>query len=385
MNPKDYIALDAGRAFLTQRGYWAFFPAPLPPTFDWHTGLVELLAKTERSLAALANIGYTFPAPHIMVRPFIYREAVLSSRIEGTHTTLSGLYAYKASQMELIEASADAHEVHNYVVALEYGIKRLETLPVSLRLIREIHERLMTGVRGDLWTPGEFRRSQNWIGSPGSTLETATYVPPPVEEMHTALNALENFIHTPSDTPDLVKLALIHYQFEAIHPFLDGNGRIGRLLIVLLLCEWNILPQPLLYLSAYFERNRLSYYEHLRTVSQKGNWQEWLIFFLSGLWEQAEEARKRVKALVALREKYAQLLKKERKTARLMQVIDFLLGQPLLTIGQLQDGLDIQGYKTAQRYINTLESYGILEEITGKERNRKYRATEIIHTIEKVL
>ena len=385
MDPKEYLSEEAGKAIFTQRGYWAFVPAPLPPTLDWQTDLVELLTKTERSLATLANVGYAFPAPHIMVRPFIYREAVLSSRIEGTQTTLTGLYDYKASQMELIEASPDAHEVHNYVVALEYGIERLNTLPVSLRLIREIHEHLMTGVRGDLWTPGEFRRSQNWIGSPGSTLESAAYVPPPVDEMHTALDALEKFIHTPSDMPDLIRLALIHYQFEAIHPFLDGNGRIGRLLIVLLLCEWGILPQPLLYLSAYFERNRLAYYDHLRAVSQKGQWQEWLTFFLRGLWEQAEEAHKRVEALVALREKYAQLLDNERTSTRLMQVVDYLLEQPLLTIRQLQTGLDLKDYKAAQRYINTLESYDILEEITGQARNRKYRATEILHTIEKVL
>ena len=383
MNPEDFIAKEAGQAIFTQRGYWAFIPAPLPPALDWQTDLVELLTKTERSLATLANIGYAFPAPHIMVRPFIYREAVLSSRIEGTQTTLAGLYAYKASQMELIEASPDAHEVHNYVIALEYGIERLKTLPVSLRLIREIHERLMTGVRGDLWTPGEFRRSQNWIGSPGSLLESAAYVPPPVDEMHVALDSLEKFIHTPSDLPDLVRLALIHYQFEAIHPFLDGNGRIGRLLIALLLCEWGILPQPLLYLSAYFEQNRSAYYEHLRSVSQKGTWQAWLTFFLRGLWEQSEEAQKRVRALVALREKYAQQLNNERTAARLMQVVDFLLEQPLLTIGQLQAGLNLKDYKAAQRYINTLEGYGILEEITGQARNRKYRATEILHTIEK--
>ena len=269
MNPKDYLSEETGKAIFTQRDYWAFLPAPLPPEVHWQTDLVELLTKTERALAALANIGYAFPAPHITVRPFIYREAVLSSRIEGTQTTLTGLYDFKAFQMELIEASPDAHEVHNYVLALEYGIERLNTLPVSLRLIREIHERLMTGVRGDLWTPGEFRRSQNWIGSPGSTLESAAYVPPPVDEMYLALDALEKFIHTPSDIPDLIRLALIHYQFEAIHPFLDGNGRIGRLLIALLLCEWEILPQPLLYLSAYFERNRSAYYEHLRAVSQK--------------------------------------------------------------------------------------------------------------------
>ena len=193
----------------------------------------------------------------------------MSSRIEGTCASLDDVYQYEADQLSFLEPNSDVREVHNYVTALDYGITRLNSLPVSLRLIRELHARLMEGVRGDMWTPGEFRQSQNWIGAAGSTLETATYVPPPVEEMTAALGQLERFVHDPSDLPHVVRAGLIHYQFEAIHPFLDGNGRVGRLLISLLLCQWKLLPQPLLYLSGFFEKNRSEYYNLLLAVSQR--------------------------------------------------------------------------------------------------------------------
>jgi Fic family protein len=198
----------------------------------------------------LNGLGANLPNPHLLIRPFLRKEAVLSSRIEGTRASLEDIYVYEAAQLSFFEGENDVREVHNYVSALEYGLERLNSIPISLRLIKEIHAHLMARVRGDIWTPGEFRRSQNWIGSPSSTIESAEYVPPPVAEMLEALNDLEKFIHAPSDQPPLVRLGLIHYQFEAIHPFLDGNGRIGRLLLVLLLCAWELLSQPLLYLSA---------------------------------------------------------------------------------------------------------------------------------------
>jgi len=382
MDPKAFSPSAPGRLVRVQSGYWAFVPAPLPPQITWSPQLIGLLSSADRDLAQLALVGETFPNPHIMVKSFVRREAVLSSRIEGTRTTLRELYTYEASQLIFLEPGADAQEVKNYVYALEYGLERLETLPVSLRLMWELHQRLMEGVRGDFWTPGEFRRSQNWIGAPGATIETATYVPPPVDEMHTNLGQLEKFIHAPSDLPLLIRLGLIHYQFEAIHPFLDGNGRVGRLLVSLLLCAWGLLPQPLLYLSAYFEAHRSEYYRHLLAVSQNGDWESWLGFFLKGVAEQAHESRQRAESLDRLRSAYQEQLQSERARQRLMQAVDFLFGQPIISVRQLQAGLGVSNYLTAQRVVEKLEQHGILQEITGKARNRIYQADEILRVID---
>jgi Fic family protein len=223
------------------------------------------------------------PNPHLLIGPFMRREAVLSSRIEGTQADIVDLYAYEVGQlplpgMELPPSEGDVREVLNYVHALEYGLERLNTLPVSLRLIRELHDRLLTGVRGEHATPGEFRRRQNWIGRPGCTLNEATFVPPPVPQMRNALDAFEKYLNSGDLHPPLVRLALAHYQFEAIHPFVDGNGRIGRLLISLLLVQWDLMPLPLLYLSAFFHRHRQDYYERLMAVSERDAWRDWILF-----------------------------------------------------------------------------------------------------------
>jgi Fic family protein len=252
MNPNDFHSPETGQVVITQSGYYAFIPAPLPPSLSWTLPLISVLAEAERELSRLSTLAEAFPFPQLLTQPFMRREAVLSSRIEGTRATLAELYTYESAQLSLIETNDDVREVQNYVTALDYGLERLQTLPISLRLIREIHEKLMTGVRGRNLTPGEFRRSQNWIGPAGSTLVTATYVPPSVEEMHQALGDLEQFIHASGEVPALARAAMIHYQFEAIHPFLDGNGRVGRLLMALLFAEWKLLPQPLLNLSVYF-------------------------------------------------------------------------------------------------------------------------------------
>jgi Fic family protein len=297
MNPNDFLATTPGRLLHIAQDYWAFIPQPLPPDIVWTPELATRLAEAERALGQLGEVGAHFSTPHRMVQSFVRQEAVLSSRIEGTRTSLAELYAYEAKQLSFLPAATEAREVYNYVQALDYGLARLGTLPVSLRLVRELHARLMSGVRGELWTPGEFRRSQNWIGTPGSTLSAAVYVPPPVDEMHAALDQLEKFIHSPSDLPALARLALIHYQFEAIHPFLDGNGRVGRLLIALLMCEWKLLPLPLLTLSAYFEARRSEYYARLLAVSQRGEWLEWLRFFFIGVHEQALRAAQLGRAL----------------------------------------------------------------------------------------
>jgi Fic family protein len=385
MKPNDFLKSASGRLLRTNHGYWAFFPNPLPPELIWSGALVTLHSEAERELTRLALAGGDFPHPHILMRPFIRNEAVISSRIEGTQATLEDLYSYETEQISFLESASDAREVYNYVRALEYGLERVETLPISLRLIKELHAQLMQGVRGEIMTPGEFRRSQNWIGPAGCTMESATYVPPPVEEMHVALDALEKFIHAPSDLPTLTRIGLIHYQFEAIHPFLDGNGRIGRLLISLLLCQWGLLPRPLLYLSAYFERNRSEYYERLLAVNRRGDWVGWLRFFLTGVRDLSLEAAIRVQNLQQLRERYHNILADRRSAKHLMDVVDFLIGNPIITVRGLQAGLELADFKTGQRYVAVLVNAGILREVTGRKRNRLFRADEIFDAIQKSL
>ena len=266
-------------------------PNLLPPELSLTWELAGELSAADRDVSELAGIGRTLPNPYLLIRPFMHREAVLSSRIEGTQASLSDLYFFEAASVPPSPQS-DVLEVRNYVVALEHGLRRMKDLPVSLRLLREVHEKLMAGVAGEHLTPGGFRRSQSWIGPPGCTLNEATFVPPPVEELMSSLGELEKFCHAPSPLPLLIRLALIHYQFEAIHPFLDGNGRIGRLLLTLLLSSENVLPQPMLYLSAFFERNRDEYYRRLLAVSRDGQWLEWISFFLRGVAEQSRDAVK---------------------------------------------------------------------------------------------
>jgi Fic family protein len=385
MKPQDFMNPATGQAIRTPKGFWVFVPAPLPPELNWTANLVSTSGEAERALAELASAGRNFPEPYIMVRSFLTQEAVMSSRIEGTQASLAEVYHFEADRSAFPTSTSDAREVHNYITALDHGLARLDELPVSLRLIREIHQKLMEGVRGEIWTPGEFRRTQNWIGPAGSILETAPYVPPPVDEMIEALHQLEQFIHAPSELPLLIRIGLIHYQFEAIHPFLDGNGRVGRLLIMLLLYQWELLPQPLLYLSGFFEQYRGEYYERLLAVSQRGEWMEWLVFFLTGIRNQSREATRRIQVLQSLQEKYHQMFASRRDGTRLNKLVDFLIGHPIVTIRQIQHGLNVTDYKTAQRYIAKLQDAGILREVTGKSRNRIFRADEILKTIEKPL
>jgi len=381
MNLEDFRSSTSGKVIRTPRGFAAFVPNPLPPVLTWTPALAQALSEADRALGALAGLAYALPNPHLLVRPFVRREAVLSSRIEGTRASLTDLYVLEAKQLELFETPADVHEVHNYVTALEYGFKRSEKLPISLRLIREIHAHLMEGVRGEHLTPGEFRQTPNWIGPAGSTLETALYVPPPPEEMQQTLADFETFLHAKSDLPPLIRLGLVHYQFEAIHPFLDGNGRIGRLLISLLLGAWGLMPQPLLYLSAYFEAHQQGYYDQLLAVSQRGAWNEWLVFFLDGVAVQSRDAVQRIQRLQDLRERYRQRVQATRAAARMLQVVDLLFANPLVTVSTVQSALKVQ-FPVAQRYVDQLVSARVLREITGRARNRVYRAEEILRVID---
>jgi Fic family protein len=382
MDPKNYYNSSAGKPIQHRNGYWYFLPTDLPPDLNWSPSLVSTLAEAERNLARLAGLSTSPANLNWVVQPFIRREAVVSTRIEGTRASLSDLYAYEAQQLSFLEPDTDADEVHNYVKAMDYGLERLQTLPISLRLIREIHAKLMDNVRGEHLTPGEFRRSQNWIGPAGCTLQNAPYVPPPAQEMFAALDQLERFLHAPSELPALVRVALIHYQFEAIHPFLDGNGRVGRLLITLLLCAWNLLPQPLLYLSAYFEANRQEYYDRLLAVSQRGQWEDWLHFFLMGVSVQSLDAVQRFTQLQTLYLVYAEQLQIERATERLIEVLNLVFERPIVTVRQVEAALDVP-YRSAARYVEKFVKLGILREITGQARNRIFKANEILLTIEK--
>jgi Fic family protein len=258
---------------------------------------------------------------------------------------------------------------------------RLEDLPISQRLLREMHAVLMEGVRGQQRDPGEFRRILNWIGPPGAAIDEATYVPPLPAEIPTALSELEHYIHRDTGLPPLMEIALVHYQFEAIHPFLDGNGRIGRLLITLMLIERDLLPEPLLYLSAYFERHRGAYYDHLLAVSQKGEWEEWLLFFLRGVSVEARDASRRAGKLFELRETYRERLQREGARPNLLTAINYLFANPVTSIRELAEVLGIS-FEAARRLVGSLEGQGVLEEITGRRRNRVYAAREIVEVLQ---
>ena len=367
-----------GRTIRCAGGYRAFLPAPLPPPIGWNDTLAAALSRADFAVGRLAGEGRRFPNPHLFIRSFVRREAVLSSRIEGTRTTLAELLAAEAGAKDAAD-SADLREVANYVAALEFGLDRLDTLPLSLRLIREIHERLMRGVRGDSATPGEFRRSQNWIGPPGCTLNDASYVPPPPDELMPCLDALERFLHD-DRLPVLVHAALAHAQFEAIHPFLDGNGRVGRLLITLLLAERGILPSPLLYLSAYFEETRDDYYAHLLAVTEGGAWEDWLVYFLRGVRSQADDALARIEHLDTLydswREDLGALL-----SPRLNEVLSLFVESPFWTVGEIGKTLGI-AYTTARRAVDRLEVAGIVSPSGQLKRNRAYCARAVLAALD---
>lgn len=385
MKRTDFSNQAPGRVIRTLKDYEAFIPDPLPPDMEWSNKLLASLSQADRSLARLAEVGKSFPVPHVVVRPFIRKEAVLSSQIEGTRTTFQELLSYEAGQLSLFQDVEDTHEVHNYVRAIDYGLERLKTFPLSIRLIREIHEILMQGERGEPMTPGEVRRSQNWIGRPGATLEKARYVPPPPEEMHECLSDLEKFIHSDSDLPALLRIGMIHYQFEAIHPFLDGNGRVGRLLVTFLLVAWGLLSQPLLYLSNFIDINRQEYYDLLLAVSQKGTWEAWLLFFLEGVHSQALDASHRISRLENLRSSYREMFAKDRSRETLETLVDYLIGSPITSITQAQESLNIGSFNMIQRNIEKLEALRVVREVTGNKRNRIYHAEEILKVLEERL
>lgn len=378
MNPADFQCPEAGRVFQTLQGYAAFIPAPPPPKLIYDTELTLALSRADAALSELSGLGRHLPNPHLLIAPYVRREAVLSSRIEGTQASLSDILLDEAKADIPHGDPADVREVRNYVTALEYGIERLKTLPLSLRLVRELHERLMRGVRGDRAAPGEFRRSQNWIGSAGSTPNTATYVPPPPDEMMNALAAWEKFLHVRKTIPELIQCALMHEHFEAIHPFLDGNGRVGRLLITLFLMERGRLSQPLLYLSAYIEAHRQDYYELLQRVRTRGDWRSWLLYFLTGVEETAHDAMKRTTNLMDLRETYRSRLREKSKA---LALVDKLFENPFVTVARAAQLLKTSN-PTARQAVTLLQKEGVLEEVSGRKWGQLYLARTIMQIIE---
>jgi Fic family protein len=359
-------------------GHAALLPDPLPPSLEWSLGLVRALSDADRAIGRLAGESGRLPNPHLLLRPFLRREAVLSSRIEGTQATLGELLAAEAGAA-VERAPEDLHEVGNYVSALEFGVERLKSLPLSLRLVRELHAHLMAGVRGGHATPGEFRRSQNWIGPAGCTLANASYVPPPPAELPAVLGAWEGFLHDRT-LPPLVHAALCHYQFEAIHPFLDGNGRIGRLLVTLLLVERGILPTPLLYLSAFFEATRQEYYDRLLAVSARGAWEEWLGYFLNGVARQAEDALSRAERINGLLGAW-RLAAAGSPSKATTALVDRLAENPFWTVTRAAERLGV-AYTTAQRAVEKLVALSILAPTSEARRDRGYCCREILQILE---
>ena len=366
----------AGRYGKQPTGYRAFLPAPLPPDPQVRLdgSLQVQLSRADRALGRLDGSVQTLPNPDLFVFMYVRKEAVLSSQIEGTQSSLQDLLAAEADLFGDTTRPNDVDEVVNYVRAMNYGLARLDELPVSVRLIREIHERLLEGVRGSQLTPGEPRRSQNWIGPGGCGLADATFVPPPPEEVPEALGQLEKFLHEQDELPIVIKIGLAHAQFETIHPFLDGNGRVGRLLITFLLTERGLLGKPVLYLSHFFKRHRTEYYDRLQAIRDRGDWEGWLTFFLRGVTEVSAEATETARRILELRELHrAQITDKlGRAAGNGHKVLESLFDRPIVAIADVQQVTGTT-YAAANSLVARLVELGILAEITGYSRNRRFR------------
>jgi len=361
-------------------GYGAFVPKPLPPapTVDISNELQVLLSQADRALGRLDGSIQTLPNPDLFVFMYVRKEAVLSSQIEGTQSSLQDVLAAEAKVLSP-DRPKDVGEVVNYVSAMNHGLASLKRLPISVRLFKEIHEKLLADVRGSHLTPGEIRTSQNWIGPSGCTLNEATFVPPPPNEVARCLSELEQFIHAESDLPLLVKIGLAHAQFETIHPFLDGNGRIGRLLITFLLCEREVLVKPVLYLSYFFKRQRSEYCERLQAVRNDGAWEEWLVFFLRGVIEVSQHATETARRILALREEHRQAITDAlpRTAANGHRLLEYLYQKPIVSVGDVQDLIGT-AYPAANDLVTRFNELGILYEFTGQVRNRKFNYEEFV-------
>jgi Fic family protein len=378
MRPEAFVSTERGVARKTLDGYVAFFPDPLPRRIQLPQEVMVLLDEATGAVHRLGGVGRLIPNPHLLIGPHLRLEAVLSSRIEGTKTDVRQLLRYEAGQQPPPDEADDAREVRNYVVAMEHGLQRVRGgFPVWVRLLREMHGLLLSGVRGEHRRPGELRNRPVWIG--GNTLTDAVFVPPPPQEMSVALTDLERFLHE-HHLPLLVQLAFAHYQFEVIHPFLDGNGRIGRLLIPLMLVLRGALPEPLLYLSAYFEQRRSEYYDHLLLTSQRGDLQPWLTFFLHGVRRQARDAEERTVRLVELQHQMRNELLDEGRPNSVVRLAEHLFSTPILTAASAESLVGVTR-PTAHAAIDALVERGDLHEVTGRERGRIYEAPRIFDAV----
>ncbi|MBM4272561.1 MAG: Fic family protein, partial [Deltaproteobacteria bacterium] len=353
-------------------GYRAFIPSPLPPEppVRIEGTLQNLLSRADMSLARLDGLAETLPNVDLFIAMYVKKEALLSSQIEGTQASLDDLFAFETG--EKLKNLNDVTEVVNYVKAMNHGIERLQNLPMSLRLIKEIHAVLLEEVRGSERLPGEFKRSQNWIGPPGCTLNEATFVPPPPHESLDAMGDLEHYMHGKAELPVLIDCALIHYQFETIHPFLDGNGRIGRLLITFYLYWKEVLHKPLLYLSYYFKRNRQEYYDRLNMVRDTGHYEQWIDFFLKGVIVTAGSAMDTARKILELQSNHRRMLWEKRISSPIaVGILEQLFYTPVVSVGELANQFKIS-YQAASTLVSQLEKAGILRETTGKKRDKRF-------------
>jgi Fic family protein len=368
------LIMRSGTLIKQGSGYTAFIPKSLPPDppIQFDAEMAHLLSEADRALGRLDGITSVLPNPDLFVGMYVRQEAVLSSQIEGTQSTLEDVLQFEIdAQGET--TPKDVGEVVNYVRAMNYGLVRLDKLPLSLRLIREIHAELLRGARGSNREPGEFRRTQNWIGPAGCNLMTAAFVPPPVPEMNEAMGELEKFLHFEGPMPVLIHCGLAHAQFETIHPFLDGNGRVGRLLITFLLCQRHILHRPLLYLSLYLKSRRSQYYDRLMAIRMDGDWEGWLKFFLRGVAEVSQKATETARKILALREEGRKIfLDVFANSNPAQRLFDFIFEQPIFNVRMVEKHLKCS-YVKANQLVSMLEAGDFLKETTGWRRNRRYK------------
>lgn len=380
MRPEDFAPTARANVVRSERGYHAFVPPPLPPVLDASPTLLRRLSAADRAVGELAGVTRSLPNLVLLSQAMVRREAVLSSRIEGTRASLSDLVAFELEHPTGAE-QGDTREVLNYVAAMNHVLAPERRLPISLPLLREAHAILLDGTRGAHATPGEFRRSQNWIGGPGSVIDTAIYVPPPPQRLWECLDAFEKYLHADRTLPPLLDLAAIHYQFEAIHPFLDGNGRLGRLLVVLLLVEWGLLPGPVLDLSAYIEPRRDRYYAALLAVSTDGDWPTWWEFMLEVFDAQARDTISRARRLEDLRADYRRRVVTPRSSSLLPALVDELFRIPALTIPRAQELLAVT-HRAATLTVERLVHAGILTEVPSSGRRRLFLAEGVLAAVE---
>nr|VFK53959.1 MAG: Fic family protein [Candidatus Kentron sp. TUN]VFK55973.1 MAG: Fic family protein [Candidatus Kentron sp. TUN] len=373
-------ACRAGRFIHQSGGYKAFIPEPLPPNPPLNMdGLQSILSKADRSLGRLDGVVVTLPNPDLFVFMYVRKEAVLSSQIEGTQSSLQDVLAAEAKILDR-DRPHDVIEVINYVNAMHYGLNRLDKLPVSVRLIREIHQYLLHETRGNNLTPGELRKSQNWIGNAGCNLSDAYFVPPPPINVPEALSDLEKFIHKKDNIPILIKIGLVHAQFETIHPFLDGNGRMGRLLIAFLLCNKNaVLHKPVLYISHFLKKNRQEYYDKLQAIRDHGYWEQWLEFFLSGIVEVSTQATETAKKILKMREDHRDKITDNFKymAGDGHRVLEGLYKTPIISVKNISE-ITGKSFNASNELVTRFQDIGVLTEVTGQSRNRKYVYQEYI-------